>query len=338
MPARKTARRSVPALHLIVGEDSYLRAQPREEIIAASVPAEARPFAVQEFSLARTGLAEVGRAAAVPTLLSPRQVLVLRDIETLSEEEVESLEAMLDSVPEFTVLVFEEEQLDRRTRVARLLLEKCEVREAESPEGAEAVHAAEQWARKIGLKLSRERAEDLVFVLGPDQGRLHAELEKLRAFVGSAREVTLDDLAAVVTAARQFSVFDLVDFLAERRRTEALALLERLLSQGESPIALVGLLAWLYRQLLIARARPSGISSWKAAAALRAPASRVAQLVRQSRKFSAEELRQGLSALAEADVALKSSPPDPKVVTELLVVRLTGAIDAKAAAQRADAS
>ena len=319
---------------MIEGEDSYLRQKIRGEIIEKLVPEEARAFAVQEFSLARTGLAEVERVASAPTLLSPRQVLVLREAERLGEEEVERLEGLLDSLPEFTVLLFEEERLDKRTRVARLLLEKCERHEAESPEGAEAVRAAEQWARKIGLKLSRERAEDLVFVLGPDQGRLHAELEKLRAFVGGARDVTTDDLVAVVTAARQFSVFDLVDFLAERRRTEALALLERLLAQGESPIGLVGLLAWLYRQLLIARELPSGIAPYKAAAALRAPSTRVSQLLRQARRFQPEELLQGLAALAEADEALKSSPPDPKTVVELLVVRLTGAVNASAAPQR----
>ncbi len=321
----KPARR---ALHLIEGEDSYLRQKIRGEIVEKLVPEDARAFAVQEFSLGRTGLAEVERAAAAPTLLSPRQVLVLREVERLGDEDVERLEGLLESLPECTVLIFEEEHLDKRTRVARLLQGKCERHEAESPDGAEAVRATEEWAQGIGLKLSRERAEDLVFVLGPDQGRLHAELEKLRAFVGDSREVTMDDLAAVVTAARQFSVFDMVDFLAERRRTEALALLERLLAQGENPIGLVGLLAWLYRQLLIARELPAGISPYKAAAALRAPTTRVAQLLRQARRFQPEELRRGLAALAEADEVLKSSPPDPRVVVELLVVRLTGAAPA----------
>jgi len=317
----KPARRA----HLIEGEDSYLRQKIRGELIEQFVPQEeARVFAVQEFSLSRTRLQEIERAASAPTLLSPRQVLVLREVEKLGDEDLERLEALLDSLPEFTVLIFEEGQLDKRTRAARLLSARCELHPADSPEGAEAVRAAEQWAKKIGLKLSRERAEDLVFVLGPDQGRLHAELEKLRAYVGGAREVTMDDLAAVVVAARQFSVFDMVDFLAERRRTEALALLERLLAQGENPIGLVGLLAWRYRQLLTARELPAGLPSYRAAAILRAPQSRVAQLLRQARKFQPEELRQGLAALADADEALKSSSPDPKAVVELLVVQLTG--------------
>jgi len=326
--ARKVARRTESNLHLIVGEDSYLRVQQREKIIADTVPAEARPFAVQEFSLSRTELGEVERSAAAPTLLSPRQVLVLREVERLDDEEVERLERLLDSLPEFTVVIFEEERLDKRTRVARLLQEKCQGHEAESPEGVEAVRAAEQWARKIGLKLSRERAEDLVFVLGPEQGRLHAELEKLRAFVGGAHEVTMDDMVSVVEAARRFKVFDLTDLLAARRRADALALVGLLLTQGERPIGIVGALAWLYRQLWIAQGLAPGTRASETRGVLRVPPAQVEQLLRQARKFQPEELRQGLAALAEADEALKSSPPDPKTVVELLVVRLTGAVSA----------
>ena len=69
---------------------------------------------------------------------------------------------------------------------------------------------------------------------------------------------------------------------------------------------------------------PAGIPSYRARALLRAPQSRVAQLLRQARKFQPQELRQGLAALADADEALKSSSPDPKAVVELLVVQLTG--------------
>lgn len=323
MAARKTGRRSRPAAYLIVGEDSFLREQFREQIIAAHVPEEARAFGVTRFSLARTALAEVLRAAAMRPLLSPGQVLVLNDVETLKDEELAYLEEYLEAPADFTVLIFEEVTLDRRTRVARLLEEKSEVYLAESPEGRGAFEAVEQFARELKLKISRETAEELVFVVGPEQGRLRAELEKLRAYVGQRGEVTSDDVAAVVSPARKFKVFDLVELLAERRRAAALARLRRLLEAGESPIGIVGLLAWLYRQLLIAQALPPGTPEWKAAQSLRAPRARVPALLRQARKFSPADLREALTALQEADVTLKSSPPHPVAVMEMLVAWLT---------------
>lgn len=319
------ARSFSPSAYLIVGEDSYLRTFQREEIIAAHVPEEARAFAVAEFSLERTLLAEALSLAATRPMLSPRQVLVLSEVEALDDEQVAQLEQYFAAPTDFTVLVFEAKRLDRRTRAARLLLEHCRLQIADSPDDYAAVGAAEQFARELGLRLDRETAEELVFALGNDQGRLRAELEKLRAYVGEKRAVTAKDVVAVVSPARQFSVFDLVDLLAERRQAEALARLRRLLEGGESPVGIVGLLAWLYRQLWQAWALPQGTSVGKAAQILRVPRSRVEGLLRQARKFSPDELRRAFAALLEADVALKSSPANPAAVLEMLVVQLTNA-------------
>lgn len=315
MPARRSAARA----HLILGEDSYLREQLRKELINKHVPEDARAFAVQEFSLARTSLEDVRAAATTPTLLSPQQVLLLRDAVRLGEDEVDDLSELLDAVPDFSLLVFEEEKLDKRTRVARLLELKCELHSADSPEDPEAVQRVEAMARDLGLRLAPARARELVAAVGPNLGFLRTELEKLRAFVGEGRDVTSDDLTSVVVAARQFVIFDLVGLIAERRRAEALQLLRRLLAQGEAPIPIVGLLTWLYRQLLIVVAQPPGAARPQ----LKAPRDRAEQLLRVARKFSREQLRQAFGALADADLRLKSSAPDPQAVVELLVVRLT---------------
>jgi DNA polymerase III delta subunit len=257
-------------------------------------------------------------------MLSPKQVIVITEVDAMAEAELGELQDYLAAPVDFTVLIFEAAKLDRRTRVARLLLERCAVYEAESPEDTrEAEGAATRMADDLGVRLTRETAEELVFALGTDQGRLRAELGKLRAYAGPEAEVTSADVAAIVSSARQFNIFELVDLLAERRRADALARLRQLLEGGENAIGIVGLLAWLYRQLMIVQAMPKNTPAWKAAQALRAPRSRVEALLRQARRFSPRELSQGLGALQKADVSLKSSPASPEGVLEMLIVRLT---------------
>jgi DNA polymerase-3 subunit delta len=267
------------------------------------VSEEAREFAVARFSLKRSPLEEVLAQARILPMLSPRQVVVVTDIDALTEAGLSALEDYLAVPVDSTVLVFEAARLDRRTRAARLLLDRCEVHEAESPDDWGAVAAAARMADGLGVRLDRETAEELVFALGNDQGRLHGELRKLRAYAGPEAQVAPADVAAIVSSARQFSVFELADLLAERRRSDALARLRRLLEAGENPIGIVGLLAWLYRQLLVAQGMPKNTPVWKAAQALRAPRSRVEALVRQAQRFSRQQLSAGLAALCEADVS-----------------------------------
>lgn len=323
MSPRKPRRPAASGAHLIVGEDDYLRLRKREEIIADAVPADARDFAVTQVSLEKTALTQALALAATLPMLSPRQVLVLSDVDAVTDEDLAQLETYLDDPAGFTVLVFEARKLDGRTRVAKLLLARCELFEAGSTNESEALRAAREFAAELSLKLSPETFEDLVFALGTDQGRLRVELEKLKAYAGPKGQVTSGDVADLVIPARLFNVFDLADLLAERRRANALARLRRLLEAGENPIGIVGALSWLYRQLLIAQSLPRNIPPWKAGQALRAPRSKIPDLLRQARRFSARELREGFTALLDADVALKSGAANPVAILEAMVVRLT---------------
>ncbi len=322
MARRRGTETGGPAAYLIVGEDSSLRLARRQEIVSQLLPVEAREFGVEKISLDRGSLATVLARAATRPLLSPRQVLVLDNLDALGEEDIPVLEEYFHRPTEFTVLVFEAGKLDGRTRLAHLLLDNCRVFEADALDSQEAIRAVEELGRAKKLKLEREMAEELVYVLGSDLGRLRSEVEKLLAYVGTGQEVTSADVVAVVSAARRLSAFELADALGERRTAEALVLLRRLVESGERPIGLVGILAWLYRQLLQARALPGNAPVWRVAQTLQAPRSRVQDLLRQGRRFTHQDLTEGLSALLQADVALKSSPADPGGLLEMLVVQL----------------
>ena len=157
MSAGRRPTQSHPA-YLLLGEDLYLRDRLREEILDANVPVDAREFAVARYALDRTPLEEVLRRATILPMFAPRQVLLLSRVEKLPEEDLPHLKRYFDSPAEFTVLVFEAAKLDRRTRVARLLLERCQVQEADSPDDTGALAAAQQFAHdQIGRASCRER-------------------------------------------------------------------------------------------------------------------------------------------------------------------------------------
>jgi len=309
--------------HLLLGPDAYLREERREAIIRENVPDEARDFAVARFSLERTRMGEILAQAETRPMLGERQVLVVSDADGMREEDLELLEKYLEAPADFSVLVFEAEAVDRRTRAAKFLLDHCQKFVAESND-SRGVQMAREFSRELGLVLVPGAAEELVMVLGNDAGTLRSELTKLRAYAGPGGRVSSAEIAAVVVPARKFGVFDLVEPLAEHRRKDALRLLRKLLEKGENPAGMVGLLAWLYRQLMLAQSLGPDAPPWKARQLLRAPPERVETLLRQARRFSPDDLRAAFSALLEADVALKSSPPDPALILEMLLAKLAG--------------
>lgn len=313
--------------HLLLGPDAYLREERREAIIRENVPDEARDFAVARFSLERTRMGEILAQAETRPMLGVRQVLVVEDADRLREDDLEVLEKYLKAPAEFSILVFEAEELDRRTRAAKLLLDNCEKFEPKADDNSRAIQKALEFARELEIELDAATAEGLVMMLGNDLARLKTELAKLRAYVGPGGRVTSAEVAEVVVPARKFGIFDLVEPLAEHRRGDALRLLRKLLEKGESPMGVVGMLAWLYRQLLLAHTLGAG-----ARRELRAQRENVELLLRQGPRFAEEDLRAAFAALHEADKALRSSRSDPKLILEVLVAKLAGG--RKAAARR----
>ncbi len=320
---RQLQRKHFAAAYLLLGGDLYLRDLCRKSLVAAAVPEPARSLAVAKFSLKEAGLTDVLRQARTLPMLSPRQVLLVSELESVDDSELEALQDYFKDPSPFTILVFEAARLDRRTKLARLLEKECAVLELESPREDAVVEAAHKFARELKVKLEPAAAEELVSALGRDLGRLRRELEKLRTYVGVRGTITVEDVAAVVPATRQFTAFELANVLAEGRRSDALARVRRLLEAGESPVGLVGLLAWLYRRLLQAHALPQNTPTWEAAQQLGMSRFRVEALLRAAQRFSRAELQQAFPWLLEADRALKSSPPDPTAILETLIVRLT---------------
>jgi len=317
-------RKRVAPAYLLLGSDAYLRDLCRNHIVEAAVPAEARGLAVFRFSLKETSLAEILRQAQTLPMLSPRQVFVIDEVERAGEADVESLEDYLGNPNVTSVLIFEASTLDRRTRLARMLLEKTHVIEVESPEKDRETEAfARQFAEELGMRLEPTAAEELVFVLGGDLSQLRRELEKLRAYVGAAGSVGTKEIAALVEPARKFNVFEVGALLADGRQAEALGRVRRLLAEGENPIGVVGALAWLFRQLLQAQELSPGSPVWQVRRRLRPSQERAEAVLRQARRFRPGELAEALGVLAEADWALKSSPSDPVALLETVVIRLS---------------
>ena len=316
---------------VLVGSDHYLREMCRNKIIETCVPEAARDWAVTRLSAREAGWNEViGRAETMP-MMSPRQVVIVEEAESVEKLGEKSRDEVLDllakyfeSPAPFTVLVLEAASLDGRQRYFKLLAEKGLIVELSiGPESAAAL--AMQMAKDLGAEIDRDAAAMLAEILSGAPARMRVELEKLSTYVKGRGRITVADVEALVVAARKNTVWQLTEILASRKRAAALAFLDNLLREGEQPVMIVGALAWTYRKLIEARDLPAHLSGFAAARPLGMRPEAAETAIRQAHRISKKDLLAGLAALAEADSQLKSSNPDPRAMMEFLIARLTAA-------------
>lgn len=317
----------VPAI-VLLGTDSYLREMCRAKIIEACVREAARDWAVARMSAPEAGWDEILRRAQMLPMLSPRQVIVVSDAESVEklsdkarDEVLLSLEKYLNSPAPFTVLLLEAGALDGRQKFSKVLNEKAVV-VALNIGGESAATLAVEMAKGLGVELGREAAVLLSEILNGEPARIRIELEKLRAYVLGRGPITTADVEELVVVARRNTVWQLTDMLLSRKRKDALVFLDNLLREGEQPAAIVGALAWTYRKLIEARGLAPHATGFQAARQLGMRAEAAETAIRQAHRIPKNELLASLIVLAEADSQLKSANPNPRALMEFLLARL----------------
>lgn len=334
--AEKLAKgKPIPAIFLL-GDEPYLRDQCRRLMIEKYVPEAARAWALSRFSAARGEAEAALQQAQTLPMLCPQQVVFLEEcegLERLGEERrnefVKALEAYLGNPAPFTTLVFEAGALDQRMKFAKVLAEKAlvvSVGLGENQEGRRtvALGLAAEMAAELGVKLEAGAAEELAELVAEDLQRLKTEMEKLAMYAGERKSIGAGDVSALVVSSRKNTTWQLADMLAAGKRKTALEFLDRLLREGEEPVALVGAMAWMYRKMIEAQELKGTVDKWQAARQLGMRPDSAELAVQSGRRMPRAQLLAGLRILQECDNRLKGAGGgDPRAVLDFLITRLT---------------
>jgi DNA polymerase-3 subunit delta len=224
-------------------------------------------------------------------------------------------------------------ELDDKNRFERLtetLGQHCGIVELARVSDEDAMRWAVTKAQEAGLRLEPDAARELVDALGADMMLVSSELEKLLLYTSGRGRITLGDVETMVLSAKQRTLYELTDAISAHDRVRALALLQGLLNSSDAgedaAIGHLYMLARTFRQMLVILEKNVRDSRaiWQALwQGFRMPPFAADDLIRQARRYkSRRELTRALRLVARADVELRSSPPDKRLVLERLVYEL----------------
>ena len=326
-----------------MGTDPYLRDMCRNKVIESYVPDGVRDWALARISVQGADWSEVFQRAQTLPMLAQLQVIIVDGADTIEvkkkdgddspdaedsgdsddprKETLQAFSAYLDSPAPFTILLFEVPKLDKRQRLYKILNEKALI--VELTIGDQAAAFVGQMAKELGAEIDPAAATLLAEITNREPALMRLELQKLALYVEGRGRVTVADVKALVPNARKNTVWELADMIATRRRNDALQFLDNLMREGEEPVALVGVLSWMYRKLIEARDLPAGTGGFQAARPLGMRPEAAEAAVRNAHRMTKGNLLAGLVALAETDSQLKSSNPDKRATMEFLIARLT---------------
>ena len=178
----------------------------------------------------------------------------------------------------------------------------------QEPAKSETEAIAKQLLTKRKLSLQTDALNALLQSVGGDLYTLGNEIERLSLIFTDQTPVSLPQLQPLLNALSEEQSFALVQLLLERKTEKAQLFISELLQQGESPIGLVGILAWHCRNTL--KLFESARS--KSPAKLRMSYSLQKGYQTYVRTINPKNVIQALLACQESDSALKSTPRNPE--------------------------
>ena len=345
--------------YVLAGDEIFLLDRCRATVLKALVPADLRDFCLSEFDLTSTSIFEVLDRAQTPSLMAPFQVIFVRNVRQLytrgaKKDEFAALARYFKSPNPQALLLFVADflripsdarrmELDDKNRYERLtetLGEHCGMVELARANEEDAMRWAVATAQQADTRLEPDAARELVDALGADMMLVSSELEKLLLYTLGRAKITLGDVETMVLSAKQRTLYELTDAISARDRARALALLQGLLNSSdageEGAIGHLYMLAKTFRQMLVILEKNVRDSRaiWQALwQGFRMPPFAADDLIRQARRYkSRRELTRALRLVARADLELRSSPPDKRLVLERLVYELASEPKASAPA------
>jgi DNA polymerase-3 subunit delta len=320
---RATRSRPLP-IYVLHGDEDFLKRRVLERLRAQVLGAEDAALGLSTHAGDKATFAAVHDELHTAPFLGERRLVILENADAFVTRFRAALEKYTAKPSTHGVLVLDVRTWPASTNLAKMLSGDATI-VCKAPPAYKLPEWCATWAAaRHGKQLAAPAARLLVDLVGADMGLLDQELTKLAIYVGPANRIEAVDVDKLVGSSRAENTWKIFDAIGAGQATEALAILERLLDQGEEPIRILGAFSLQLRRLaqaarLCEQGRPLSVALEQVG------------IPPYGRKGSEQQLRhlgrrradRLYDWLLEVDLGLKgSSPLPPRTLLERLVVLL----------------
>jgi DNA polymerase-3 subunit delta len=267
---------------------------------------------------ADSSVPEFLEAVGTASLFGDRRLVIVRDAQDLRKDLLEAATAYLESPNPDTILAL---IATGKTKLDAAAKKLGAIVSLDAPKGRRLVGWLRERAKDHKLKLDDRGGWGLIDSVGTELRDLDSALEQLSTAKGDGTTISATDVRRMFPRLADERTFAFTDAVGERRLSDAMTALRRLLDQGDEPLAVFGVLVAHLRRLLRVR-RLADHGSRAVGEALGMPEWRAEKMAKQARSFREEELIQAMGVMADADIEMKGEFPSSQVALERAVVRV----------------
>jgi DNA polymerase-3 subunit delta len=326
-------------LYILYGQDRFSLNQALEEIKAGLGDLQTVASSTSKLDGQHLALSELrNKCDAVPFLSSHRLVIVNGLLGRFEEKQGkprsgkgksrnglsawEGLDSYAKRMPETTVLVLVDEEVQENNPLLKRLSPVAEVRSFPLLRGKELKAWIRQRVKIEGGDITSQAVNLLADLIGGDLWAMYSEIQKLLLY-SQQRPISEDDVRWLVSCIQEANIFALMDAVAEGRTEPAQRILHRLYDEGVSPAYILVMITRQFRLIALARDLEKGLSRLQIQERLGLKSSYgLDKTLNQARLYDFEGIKRAYDMLLETDLAIKTGKYSDKLALELLITGL----------------
>ena len=307
-------------VYLFMGPEAYLLNQFRDKLISAATEGD-------DMNLVRFGNKGVDVKSLISEcdtmpFFSDHRVIVVTDSDLFKSAQDELAE-YIPNLPDSTVLVFSEKNVDKKFKLYKAVDKAGTVLNFETPDADSLV----KWIAKLfgdaEIKVDKAAAGRIVEVSGEDMMAISNEVEKLISYCHDKGAVTIEDVNTLCVSDAEDKVFDMIDAISAHNTDKALKLYTDLLSLKEAPVKILALINMNYMRLAtIKMMEKDGAGRSEIAKYAKVPPFLLGKYQSQSRNYTYKELLQILEKCQETGRILRSVNVNKDRTLEIFILKL----------------
>lgn len=313
-------------IYLLYGKECYNRLSFTSKLCSAIIP-DSDTMNFTRFTGDKVTEGEIIDLAETLPFFAEKRLILVKDT-GLFKRASEQLADYIGSLPESTVIIFSEAEVDKRGRLYKAVSKAAYVCEfTEQKEDTLRIWGAAILKRN-GLRITADNMSYIITCTGTDMTTIAAELDKIVNYAQGAHPgmdvVTRADIDAVISVKVEDRIFDMISALVRHDRKRAYALYADLVALQRQPMATIVLISREYdRMLKVLELSQGGDSEPVIAEKLGLKPFVVRKTLGNARRYNLRELRDHVAFAVSMDEAVKTGALKDQTALEMMLARFS---------------
>ncbi len=315
--------------YLLCGSEEYLINNYKKRLLEALlISTDSMNF--NKFSGAGADVAAIANAVSTMPFFSDRRVVLIEDTGLFKSSSEAFLHAM-EQIPETTVVICAEKNVDKRLAPYKLFKKSYKVMEFDMPVGPDLEKWAVEKLMSSGLRIKRDAWQLFLDTTTADEkmknmSYMDNELEKLISYCAGRDAVTISDVQAITSGYADDNIFSLLEAIAASEPRAVIKCYEQMLLCDKNPGEIIRMIIWEFRRIYNAGELYSdGMSASDIASRVGMQDWQIKKHIKAGhfKSFPPHRAKRAIEKAAATLYEIRRGNIDEKIGAELLMLELT---------------